>query len=189
MDSRLVLILVLTATPTAAFGEIYKTIDANGNVVFTDIAPVDRSGQAAPQEVTVPQVNSYEPPPLPAAQPNTAPSPSGDMGYYAQLEVISPAEDETIRDNAGNVQIQVALAPQLRADHRLLLVLDGSATEVEAVNGVFELSNVDRGTHTAGGRVVDRQGNVVIESNPTTFNLMRYALQPNDAVPTPHTSE
>ena len=39
----------------------------------------------------------------------------------------------------------------LRADHRLLLVLDGKHTEVEAVNGVFELSNVDRGTHTVGG--------------------------------------
>ncbi len=184
MDSRLALILVLAAITPAAFGEIYKTVDANGNVVFTDIAPVDRSGQAAPKEVTVPPVNSYEPPPVPVAQPNSVPS-SADTGYYAQLEVVSPAEDETIRDNAGNVQIQVAIAPQLRADHRLLLVLDGNATEVEAVNGVFELSNVDRGTHTAAGRVVDRQGNVVIESNPATFNLLRYALPPNP-VATPH---
>ena len=67
MDSRLALILVLVAMTPAAFGEIYKTVDANGNVVYTDIAPVDRSGQAAPQEVTVPQVNSYEPPPAPVA--------------------------------------------------------------------------------------------------------------------------
>ncbi len=66
------------------------------------------------------------------------------------------AEDETIRDNAGNVQIEAAITPPLRSDHRLLLVLDGTPTEVEAVNGVFELSNVDRGTHTAGARAVDR---------------------------------
>ena len=184
MDSRLALILVLAAVSPTALGEIYKTVDANGNVVFTDIAPVDRSGQPAPQAVSVQPINSYEPPPAAATQPSAPPPSSGDVGYYAQLEVISPAEDETIRDNAGNVQIQVAIAPQLRADHRLLLVLDGSATEVEAVNGVFELSNVDRGTHTAAGRVVDRQGNVVIESNPATFNLMRVAVPP--LVPTPH---
>jgi Domain of unknown function (DUF4124) len=185
MDSRVAVILVLAALSPVAFGEIYKTVDANGNVVFTDIAPVDRSGQP-PQEVTVPQVNSYEPPPASAAQPNAAPAASGDVGYYAQLEVISPSEDETLRDNAGNVQIQVVIAPPLRADHRLLLVLDGNGTEVEAVNGVFELSNVERGTHTASGRVVDRQGNVVIESNPTTFNLMRDALPQESPGLSPH---
>jgi|SoiMethySBSTD1v2_1073268.scaffolds.fasta_scaffold1091732_1 hypothetical protein len=187
MDSRLALILVLAAVAPTALGEIYKTVDANGNVVFTDIAPADRSGQPAPQAVTVTPINSYEPPPAAVAQPNAASPPSSDdVGYYAQLEVISPTEDETIRDNAGDVQIQVAIAPQLRTDHRLLLVFDGNGTEIEAVNGVFELSNVDRGTHTVAGRVVDRSGNVVIESNPATFNLMRVALGAQDHVPTPH---
>ena len=47
MDSRLALILVLAAVAPTALGEIYKTVDANGNVVFTDIAPADRSGQPA----------------------------------------------------------------------------------------------------------------------------------------------
>jgi len=186
MDSRLALILVLAAVSPTAVGEIYKTVDANGNVVFTDIAPIDRSGQPPAKPVTVEPINSYEPPPASVAQPNAAPPPSGDVGYYAQLEVISPAEDETIRDNSGDVQIQVAISPQLRADHRLLLVFDGNQTEVEAINGVFELSNVDRGTHTVGGRVVDRQGNVVMESNPATFNLMRVSLGPQDHTPTPH---
>ncbi len=186
MERRLALILVLATVSPAALGEIYKTVDANGNVVFTDIAPVDRSGQPPPKAVTVEPINSYEPPAAPTAQPSDASQTSGDVGYYAQLEVVSPAEDETIRDNSGDVQIQVVIAPQLRADHRLLLVLDGVGTEVEAVNGVFELSNVDRGTHTVAGRVVDRQGNVVIESNPATFNLMRVALGPQDHVPTPH---
>jgi hypothetical protein len=185
MGIRLALIIALAAAASAASGQIYKTVDANGNVVFTDIAPVDRSGQPAPQPVEVPPMNTYEPPPAPAAQAN-APSAPATPSYYSQLEVVSPVEDETIRDNAGDIQIEVATSPPLRADHRLLLVLDGTATEVEAVNGVFELSNVDRGTHTAGARAVDRQGNVLIESNPVTFNLMRVSIDPNPPVVTPH---
>jgi len=137
--------------------------------------------------VNVQPINSYEPPPS-AQTPNaSSPAPSSVPSYYSQLEVISPTEDETIRDNAGNVQIQVAISPPLRADHRLLLVLDGTQTDVEAVNGVFELSNVDRGTHTAGARAVDRQGNILIESNPATFNLMRVSI--DGPTPMPHAAQ
>jgi len=184
MSIRLALIIGLFAASSAAFGQIYRTVDANGNVVFTDIAPVDRSAGAASQAITVQPVNTFQPP-VQAAPANT-PVTSTASDYYSELVVIFPTEDATIRDNAGNIQIEVAISPGLRSDHRLLLVLDGEPTEVEAENGVFELSNVDRGTHTAGARVVDRQGNVLIESNPTTFNLMRVAVPPQrPGVPTP----
>jgi hypothetical protein len=187
MSIRMALMVLASIAASSALGQIYKTTDANGNVVFTDIAPVDRSGQPTAKEVTVPPLNSYDPPVIQStpAAPST-PAGSASPGYYAQLDVLTPTEDETIRDNAGNVQIEVAITPPLRSDHRLLLVLDGTATEVEAVNGVFELSNVDRGTHTAGARAVDRQGNVLIESNPTTFNLQRVALGSDAPVVTPH---
>lgn len=183
MRIRLALIVALVTASSAASAQIYKTVDANGNVVFTDIAPVDRSGQPAPQPVAVPPMNTYEPPAVPAAQPTQ--SAPVTPTYYAQLEVVSPTEDETIRNNAGDIQIEATISPPLRADHRLLLVLDGTATDVEAVNGVFELTNVDRGTHTAGARAVDREGNVLIESNPVTFNLMRVSIDSSPVV-TPH---
>jgi hypothetical protein len=185
MSIRMAVAIVLCAIGLSAAAEIYKTVDANGNVVFTDIAPIDRSGQAPAQEVNVQPINSYEPPP--SVQSSNAQSSAPVPSYYSQLDVVSPTEDETIRDNAGNVQIQVAISPPLRSDHRLLLVLDGTPTDVEAVNGVFELSNVDRGTHTAGARAVDRQGNVLIESNPTTFNLMRVSI--DGPTPMPHAAQ
>jgi len=186
MSIRLAVTIVFSVIGWSAAAEIYKTVDANGNVVFTDIAPIERSGQAPAQEVNVPPINSYEPPPS-AQSPNGSAPASSVPSYYSDLEVISPTEDETIRDNAGNVQIQVAISPPLRADHRLLLVLDGTPTDVEAVNGVFELSNVDRGIHTAGARAVDRQGNVLIESNPATFNLMRVSI--DGPTPMPHAAQ
>ena len=46
MSIRLAVSIVLSVIGGSAAAEIYKTVDANGNVVFTDIAPVDRSGQA-----------------------------------------------------------------------------------------------------------------------------------------------
>lgn len=181
MRIRLALILVLAALPLGAFGQIFRTVDANGNVVFTDIPPVDRSGST---QVTVPPVNTVPPLAAPPTSANNAPAQTSP-GYYTQLIVVSPAADEAIRDNAGNVRIEVAVTPPLRPDHRLLLVLDGSLIDVEAVSGVFELTNVDRGTHTAGARVVDRDGNAIIESNATTFHLMRVGVSPTVPIAPP----
>ncbi len=182
MGIRLALIIGLAAASCVTQAEIYKTVDANGNVVFTDIAPVDRSGVSAPQPVTVEPMNTYEPATAPATQ-DTEPDDATAQGYYTQINVISPAPDASVRDNAGNIEVQVALTPVLRAGHRLVLVFDGEDTAIEAVSGVFELTNVDRGTHTAGAKVLDRRGNVLIESASTTFNVMRYATP--QAVPTP----
>ncbi len=184
MGIRLALILGIAAASCIVHAEIYKTVDANGNVVFTDIAPVDRSGAAAPSEVTVEPMNTYEAPAAPAAQEadedeDATPSAS----YYTQLNVVSPTPDESVRDNAGSVEVQVALTPVLRGGHRLLLVFDGEDTEIEAVSGVFALTNVDRGTHTVGAKVVNRRGDVLIQSENTPFSLMRIALTPK---PTPH---
>ncbi len=174
MHIRLALILIFTAASLGASGQIFRTVDANGNVVFTDVAPVDRTGQTQSTEVTVPQVNTVPAVRAPAPQANST-SAATSRGYYTQLRVVSPANDATIRDNAGNVRIEFSIAPQLRSDHTLLLLLDGSPMQIAAVNGVFELANVDRGTRTARARVVDRAGSVIIESDPTTFHLMRVA--------------
>lgn len=187
MRIRLALIFVVACASLGASAQIFRTVDANGNVVFTDIAPVDRSGQGAPAQVTVPPVNTVPALAVPAT-PNNAPA-AASPGYYTKLSIVAPAADETIRENAGNVRIEAAIAPPLRPDHRLLLVVDGALSAVDAVNGVFELSNVDRGTHTAALRIVDRDGAVLIESDPTTFHLMRVSVSPTVPIapPTPPT--
>jgi hypothetical protein len=184
MRIRLALIVVLTAVSYGASGQIFRTVDANGNVVFTDIAPVDRSGQTPSTAVTVPPTNTVPAPPAPASRANNTPTATAEAPYTV-VNVVSPADGDTIRDNAGNVRIEAATTPPLRADHRLVLILNGSPSAVEAVNGVFQLSNVDRGSHTVSVRVVDRDGGTIMNSRTTTFHLMRAAVSPTTPVPLP----
>jgi hypothetical protein len=186
MRIGLVLILGLAAVPGIGLAQdqIYRTVDSNGNVVFTDVPPVNRQGQPDGQKVTVEPSNTYDPPVLAAPTSASTSSGAGSSNYYSELAVVAPVEDATIRDNAGEVLIQAVVTPPLRSDHRMLLVMDGAPTEVEAVDGVFELSNLDRGTHTAGARIVNGEGIVQIESPAVTFHLLRYAL-PDAPVPMP----
>lgn len=183
MRVRLALIVALTAVSCGASGQIFRTVDANGNVVFTDIAPVDRSGQTPSTAVTVPPTNTVPAPAAPAARANDAPP--APPAVYTAVSVVSPNDGDTIRENAGNVRIETATTPPLRADHRLVLILNGSPSAVEAVNGVFQLSNVDRGSHTVSVRVVDRDGGTIMDSRTTTFHLMRATVSPTTPVPLP----
>ena len=53
MNTRFAVVVALSIVASSASAQIYKTVDANGNVVYTDIAPIERSGQPPPQEVNV----------------------------------------------------------------------------------------------------------------------------------------
>ena len=179
MAIRLALFLCLIAT-TATADQIYKTVDAEGNVVFTDVPPVNRAGQPDGQEVTVPAANTYAPPVVSAPDDDAAP-PVDKAPAYSDVVIVDPANDATIRENAGEVLVQATTTPGLRAGNRLLLILDGAPTEIAADDGVFQLSNVDRGTHTVAARIVDDADETLLESEPVTFHLLRYALPPAKA--------
>ena len=171
---------LLLAVPAAA--EIYKTVDANGNVVYTDVPP---KTDGAPVQMA--PLNSYEPSHVPRTSAPTSGTSSGaalDAHYYSLLQITEPADDEAVRENAGNVAIAVAISPALRGDHRLVLVLDDTPVEGDAEDNVFQLTNLDRGTHVAAVEVVDAQGALVAESAPVTFHVLRAAFSP--PVPTPH---
>jgi len=172
------LCLLLLTVPAAA--EIYKTVDANGNVVYTDVPP-KTDGSA----VDVTPLNSYQPTHVPrnspAASGETSPGAALDAHYYSLVQITDPGNDEAVRENAGNVLIAVAISPTLRGDHHLVLLLDDAPVEADAEDNVFQISNVDRGTHVATVQVVDAGGAIVAESAPVTFHMLRAANLP----PTP----
>lgn len=171
---RLVLVLCLLLGSLGAGERIYKTIDAQGNPVFTDVPPRDATEDDA---VDLVPLNTIDLSPTPAPErdiPANDEPVTGD--YYSGLTVASPANDESVRDNTGNVVITAAVVPPLVRGHRLLLVFDDEPTEIEADQSTFYITNVDRGSHTVAVRVVDRAGNVVKQSPAVTFHLQRVAI-------------
>jgi hypothetical protein len=181
---RLAIFLSL-AFSAAAADQIYRTVDADGNVVFTDVPPANAQGQPAGHEVALPPANTYEPE---AAAPAAAAAPASPepTNPYDDLAIVDPTNDQTVRQNNGDILVQAVVDPPLQSDHRMLLTFDGAPTAIEAEGGIFQLSNVDRGTHTASARIVDANDEVVMESDPVTFTVQRYHIPP--AAPTPHKS-
>jgi len=103
------------------------------------------------------------------------------------VTITSPANGESIRDNAGNVTLQGNVMPGLRGGHRLRWILDGEALDDSGPS--VQLNNVDRGTHTVKLEVVDNDGEVLAASSGVTFHLLRRSATrsapPPDSPPTP----
>ena len=166
---------ILAATGSAvAAAEIFKTVDEHGNVVFSDIPPPPSQTS---EPVTINPVNTFNMPvPEVTAPPAEADVPE-EVAQYDRLTILAPANEETVRENAGNVTVAIALTPPLRAGDQLVLYMDGNRSPVRAQGTSFRLENVNRGTHTIGVRVLDDAGRIAAEAETSIFHLQRVSIR------------
>jgi len=168
--SRWLAIALLAAT-LPAVAQIYTYVDAEGNRVFTDRP----TGQAA-EQVRLKPANSMPAPPAPASRTaEPAPAKKAEVVAY-QLRILSPATDETIRNNAGSVNVTLQSEPALQPGHAYQLLLDEQPFGAPATQPSMELSNVDRGTHQLAVAVVDEEERILQRGASQPFHLVRTSL-------------
>ena len=158
--------LVAASAVTAA--ELYKCKGESGETVFSD--------QACPGGETLPmrETPTYAAPELPAALPPIKGKEKKPEDIQYAIAVTQPGPDEVIRDNEGKVTIGGVVTPALYEDHRVQLMLDGSAFGERKQTASWSLTEVDRGEHTAVIAVVDKSTGKVVSSSPSRkFVLFR----------------
>ena len=175
-------ILALTpGTWASAETTIYRHADAQGITVFVDRPGTDRHA------VELPAVNTYAPIELKGA---AAAATREDVAapIYQSLLISVPGDGETIRRNGGNVRVTGRIEPDLRVDHGAVLFVDGAvATPRQAQQERarspaeqrgdidFTLAGVARGPHTLRIAILDQENNILIQSAPVGFHLLRAA--------------
>ena len=140
--------------------EIFTYKDAEGNVVFSDVAV---KGAKA---VKVPPVMTYQ-----STLPNSAKSanlPSQTQPShkpYQRLTILVPEQEATIRNNQGEVTIRYSVSPVLQKGDSVQVFLDGELEEGLVLKGL------DRGEHTIRLQVVDGNGYAHVTSDDVVFYL------------------
>lgn len=174
---RAMLFVFFAFTALAAHAQIYKKVLPDGSVVFSD----EPSPGAEP--VQIQPLSTYKAPPSkPKAESSPAAPPDASNTKpvtYQRLAIETPANDTTVRENAGNVSVTVALEPALAPDqgHTLSLLLDGKPVAPAGRATQFTLPGLDRGSHTLEAVLHDAQGNVLQRSAPVVFHLMRHSIR------------
>ncbi len=161
------LLLVLLWLPAATFGQIYKSVDANGNPVFSDTPPAQGT---AVEEVQLKTINSAVPPPfVPAIEPD---KPEQAVQQY-RVKIRSPADETSIPMGPGNFTVSASLEPSHPGKARLQLFIDGAAWQQPQSSGTWELTNIFRGAHDLTVDLVDQSGATLASSDPIRVYIHR----------------
>ena len=95
---------------------------------------------------------------------------------YESVEIVSPANDEAIRSNSGDITIQISSSPALQGNHLYVVLVNGNKLQ-ETAAGTVILTNLDRGSHTAVVEIQDEQEQTLATSSPITFHLLRASVR------------
>jgi len=180
MIRTLVTLLLITLCYPAQAG-VYKRTDAEGNVEYTDIP---RTTEEKP--VPLPPATTYTPTPVDSGTQANGPAAQAAVNYES-VTITQPAEDETVREDAGNLAVLVATTPPLQPGHRFVVLIDGKKM-AEGQSSSLQVENVDRGAHSVQVQVVDASDKVIAGSRSVTFHMQRTStlLQQDSGAASPY---
>ena len=161
-------VLLLLATPAVA--QVYKTVTPDGEVIYSDVKT------RGAKQMNVPKPQTYTPPPLPV--PVNPPAVTEKKAVYSSFTIDSPVNEETIRDNLGNIPLLLTLEPELndKDGHRIQYFLDGKPHGRPTVDTEKAYTNVDRGEHQLSAAVIDKDGASVIDTPSVKVFVQRASL-------------
>ena len=180
MRKWLILLSALLAT-TANSAPAWTWTDPDGTVHFSD-RPVPGARQV---ELSGAQ-NFGTAPARAGATATPTTSGSNAAAPYRAVDIVSPAEQETLWNIETSLNVQVRFQPTLQPGHRYDLALDGQRRNVNTAAPRVTLSDVFRGTHTLEVIVLDAAGAEVMRSPSRTFFVQQTSVQnPNSAIARP----
>lgn len=170
------LCLVLFAPWVVA--DVYKTVDKNGRVIYTDKPKSENAEKLKLREInTVPGAE-----PLPQSSPVES-FPAQEAAISYQIGIISPRNDVSIPVGQRDLAIAITLNPELQEGHLLVYFMNGELLEETTMNNII-IKDVPRGTHTLVVEAIDADGRSLGTSAPVIVNVIRPNIKTN-ALPKP----
>lgn len=150
---------------------LYKTVDKDGKVTYTD-KPSDEAEAITVQTdrnvVSTPRMNSGSP------QPSNDKEEKSEGTAYDIFAIDSPADEEGVRANDGSVNIVVGISPRIHPNHSIRMHMDGAPVGQDQKIPYFNLANVDRGSHELVAMVINDETQEIVQiSKSVTFHLLR----------------
>lgn len=176
MKSFFFLLVCLFISVSIGAETVYKKVNPDGSVVFTDVESTDS------EEVKIRKPTSFSPPKLPRLN---LPTKKLKPKYNYSVVINQPANDSTIVGK-HDVVVSVSVRPDIkRSGHQIRYRLAGQSITKRDSSVTFK--NVDRGTHKLIVTIVDARGEAVSLAVSSTFHMKRFFKKSAPPKPKPKT--
>lgn len=161
---------LMTLSPAIA-QNIYKTVDADGNTVYTDQKPSEDAQPVKLRELTV--VDPVDLGNEQAATGDGEESGSSSAPDFG-LRIVTPGEEESVWNTSYVLTVQVQTDRELPSGTRLAYLVDGEVRTTTRAQGV-EIEEVYRGEHTLSVQLRASDGRVLASAGPVTFFMRQHS--------------
>ncbi|WP_439106296.1 hypothetical protein [Congregibacter sp.] len=165
--------LTLVAPASYGWGQVYKVIDSENGVVFTDTPPtMGNSTDKTVEKVELNEINTAAP--VESRQPasSTARSES-EPEVETAVTIVSPANESTIAMGPGNFTVSASASPALGRGEGLVLLIDGVEQGQAQSSGSWFVEGALRGPHDLMVRRTTSQGKIVATSESVRIYVLR----------------
>ena len=169
--------LVFFLRPPAAFapGEIYKVVDKDGNVTFTDQRP-----NAGAEPMDLPPLSVIETdiqvPETSAAVVDEEPKPPTSRELrklYRDFSITQPQQEQTFWGTANTVFVSWGSSEAVLPEMSVMLFVDGKGQKAPAAGGVG--LTLERGEHQVYAELRDERGRRIVTTDKVTFFVKQHS--------------
>lgn len=172
MTRMTLLLLTLFVLPAVFGGTLYKWVDDQGNVHYSDKPHTGATKMHLPNAQTYTAPGAAEPI-SPEANDSDYPNRQPQRQEYSTFLIASPASEETF-SNVESVTVSVNLQPGLQPGDRITITMDGqSQGPGTALSATF--NGIDRGEHKASATLTESNGQTM--STPVITFYVQKATQ------------
>jgi len=163
---------ILIMTPV--YAELYKGVDADGNVVYSD-KPFENAESITPPELSVMDAPKMD---QPAEQTQATEKEEKGETTYTRLRITSPDSNETIW-NQDRLNVKMRSTPKLAVDegHTASLFMDGRPLIKNSGSTNFVVGRPDRGPHTFQGVIRSKDGKILVRSQKVQVFIKQHSIQ------------
>ena len=170
--NRIPMICSMAIMISAAQAEVYKTVDENGNVVYTDQAPSSGAEPMKLRELSVVPVPEYASKQKAAQTAGLEEGGEVDLGAlrrgYRDFSLVSPAAEQTFTGSGNVAVVEWSTRFELQPGMAVIVHIDGEALP-PTTQAAITTPPLDRGEHQVRADLVDAQKRNIASAGPVTF--------------------
>jgi hypothetical protein len=172
------MLLAFAAGPLMA--QVYKTVDENGNVTYTDQPPADGSKPIKLRPISVIEAPTYEKAPE-ADEESATGEESKEMTLkdlrktYKDFSIIAPQPEETIWNPEEFISVAWRVGYQLQPGMTVTVFVDGTQY-AKTTDPVVQVDMRDRGEHKVTAELKDARNRRIATAEPVVFYIMQPGL-------------